>query len=236
MISNKYTCLVLGVLAPVSMVATPLLAKTPTASEILKVHSAGALSVDLEYPRFAQVGGSPIDEPTYEYDEPEPSDGPSESGPSIEFSEDQTALVVVQLQQIQSICAATEPAYRTDCFATLYRQLAEDIPENGDYTEIKEILETASRDLKKLSNANRDKDKPAVRATLTTDTGLAIKTPPINAVKAEVVQQLNLEASNILEEAETKLLRSASSDAKRAIHYQRIAAAVGSNKVLLRSA
>jgi hypothetical protein len=55
-------------------------------------------------------------------------------------------------------------------------------------------------------------------------------------VKAEVVQQLNLEASNILEEAETKLLRSASSDAKRAIHYQRIAAAVGSNKVLLRSA
>ena len=65
---------------------------------------------------------------------------------------------------------------------------------------------------------------------------LFVTTPPITPVKPETIVPLRQAAANVLEEAETKLLRSASSDAKRAIHYQKIAAAVGSNKVLLRSA
>jgi hypothetical protein len=57
----------------------------------------------------------------------------------------------------------------------------------------------------------------------------------MRAVRQPQAAELNRQASDIVAEAETILLRSASSDATRAIHYQRIAAAVGSNKVLLRS-
>ncbi|NNE52600.1 MAG: hypothetical protein HKN30_09385 [Sulfitobacter sp.] len=223
-----------GLLAPFSLVATPLHAITPPAEQAFAPAASPAVVVDLDHLRLAQVGGSPIGN---QYsDTMEPGEGPSDDGPSVVASDPETASIVQQIEQIKDICMATSSEYQIDCFATLYSELAKDIPATGDYADAKEIIEDAARDLRSLSSQNRDRSKPAVRATLTTETGATVTTPPITAVRPETVPSLKLEAANILEEAETKLLRSASSDAKRAIHYQRIAAAVGSNKVLLRSA
>jgi len=234
MISKKYTRLVVGLIAPVGLVATPVFANTPQSSLPAHFYGTQATVIELIYPRYAQVGGEPI-EPEYEMEEEE-GEGPSGHEPEIEATDAQTEAFVAQIQQIGEICEASPDEYQIGCYAAMYRELAADIPANGDYAEVKEILEDTARDLTALTRANRDKAKPRVRVSATKSNGQTVTTPPITPVKPETIVPLRQAAANVLEEAETKLLRSASSDAKRAIHYQKIAAAVGSNKVLLRSA
>lgn len=234
MISNKYTRLAVGLFAPVGLVATPVFANTPQSSLPANFQGVQATAIELIYPRYAQVGGESNE---YEMEEKEEEgEGPSGHEPEIEATDAQTEAFVAQIQQIGEICEATPVEYQIGCFAAMYRELAADIPANGDYAEVKEILEDAARDLTALTRANRDKAKPKVRVSATKSGGQTVTTPPITPVKPETIVPLRQAAANILEEAETKLLRAASSDAKRAIHYQKIAAAVGSNKVLLRSA
>jgi hypothetical protein len=81
----------------------------------------------------------------------------------------------------------------------------------------------------KEPTAPRIRAKSAVR-------GKTVQTKPLNAVRKSAVKKVNVEAANILEEAETKLLRSAASSDRRLIAYAQMAKAVGSNKTLLRSA
>ena len=64
---------------------------------------------------------------------------------------------------------------------------------------------------------------------------LAQPTRPLVPVEAASVAAVNAEAVAILEEAETILLRSADTGEQRT-QYSRIADALDSNKVLLRSA
>lgn len=234
MISNKYTRIAVGLFAPFGLVATPVFANTPQSSLPSNFQDRQATAIELIYPRYAQVGGQPI-EPEYEMEEEE-GEGPIGHEPEIEATDAQTAAFVAQIQQIGDICEASPEEYQIGCYAAMYRELAAEIPANGEYDEVKEILEDTARDLTALTRANRDKTKPRVRVSATKSSGQTVTTPPITPVKPETIVPLRQAAVNVLEEAETKLLRSASSDAKRAIHYQKIAAAVGSNKVLLRSA
>ena len=55
-------------------------------------------------------------------------------------------------------------------------------------------------------------------------------------LRARLDHEVNQQAAAILEEAETKLLRSAAASDRRLIAYAQMAKAVGSNKTLLRSA
>ena len=66
--------------------------------------------------------------------------------------------------------------------------------------------------------------------------GKTVRTRPLTAVRKERVKEVNRKAAAIMEEAETKLLRSAQASDRRLIAYAKIAKAVGSNKKLLRSA
>lgn len=236
MISNKYTRLAVVLVAPLGLVATPVFANTPKHAQSPDFQDAQATAIELIYPRYAQVGGEPIEpEPEYEMEEEE-GEGPAGHEPEIEATDAQTAAFVTQIQQIGDICEAAPDEYQIGCYAAMYRELAADIPANGDYAEVKQILEDTARDLTSLTRANADKAKPRVRVSTTKNNGQTLTTPPITPVKPETMVPLRQAAANVMEEAETKLLRAASSDAKRAIHYQKIAAAVGSNKVLLRSA
>ncbi|HDR29678.1 hypothetical protein [Rhodovulum sp.] len=102
----------------------------------------------------------------------------------------------------------------------------------GDYRDAKNALTQAACDLGTLAAANRDRTQPQIR--LRQPSGET--TPALTPVRPEALASVNAAAAQILEEAETRLLRSAESSARRMVHYQRIAAAVGSAKVLLRSA
>jgi len=228
---NKLTYLA-GLPAIVGMLSTPVLASTVDPGVgIAQPPRMG--QIELVYPRYAQVGGDEIggsDSSSSDSDDRRVA----RTGPPVPASEAQTTQIVNQLNQIQQICEFMGDEYRIACFAQTYRQLAEEVPANGDYAESREVLLETARELDSLVRSNLDRAKPALRARINTDQG-QVQTPPMRAVQEPRATQLNRQASNIVEEAETQLLRSASSDATRGIHYQRIAAAVGSNKVLLRS-
>ena len=234
MILKKTSIRLVGLPVLIGMVTTPVFAMTPDPMRAGPATVSEAMQIELVYPRYAQVGGDEIGgSNAAEGDNDNRRVAPA--GPVVPASTAQTTQIVTQLDQIQRICEFMGDEYRIACFATTYRDLADDIPVNGDYAETREVLLEAARELDDLVRSNIDRSKPALQARTTNSSGQSVQTPPMRAVQASQAPQLNRRASNIIEEAETVLLRSASSDATRAIHYQRIAAAVGSNKVLLRS-
>lgn len=210
-----------------------MLARAPDSAQVGRSF-VDTSRIELLGPQLAQVGGDEIGGGGGTDDGGSNRRTPP-AGPDVPVSDGQTAQIVTQLERIQQICEFMGDEYRLACIATTYRELADDIPANGDYAVARETILNAARELDTLVRSNRDRQKPALRARLRAPSGQSVQTPPIAAVRADRAVQLNRQASNILEEAETVLLRSARSDATRAIHYQRIAAAVGSNKVLLRS-
>lgn len=234
MISKKLLPCMLGAPLAIGFIASPLFATTERPEDVGRSF-VDTTAIELIYPQYAQVGGDDIGGGGDNNDGGENRSPPRTSGPVVEVSDPQTAAIVRQLNQNQRLCEAMGDEYNIACFAQTYRELANEIPANGDYAEAREAILDAARELDNLVRRNIDRSKPAVTARLTTSTGQTVRTPPIAAVRADRAPQLRQQAANILEEAETVLLRSASSDSTRAIHFQRIAAAVGSNKVLLRS-
>jgi hypothetical protein len=238
MFSNKKLPFLIGAPIAVGLLTSPLWATTPKQEELGRSF-VDTTRIELIYPQYAQVGGNGVGggdnrDTGADEDGNQQRLGPA-SGPSVEVSNASTAAIVGQLEQAQRICEFVGDDYRISCFAQTYRDLAEEIPGNGDYAEAKAALLDAARKLDSLARSNRDRSKPAVRAKTQSSSGRTVTTRPITAVPTARAPELNRQASAIVAEAETVLLRSASSEARRAIHYQRIAAAVGSNKVLLRS-
>lgn len=235
MISKKNLPYILGAPLAIGLVASPLFATTESPENVGRSF-VDTSSIELIYPQYAQVGGDDVGGGDRDSGgERRATNRPANSGPAVEATEPQTNLIINQMDRNESLCDALQDEYIVACFAQTYRELADDIPANGDYAEARETILNAARELDNLVRRNIDRQKPAVTARMTTTTGQTIRTPPIAAVRADRVPQLKQQAADILEEAETVLLRSASSDATRAIHFQRISAAVGSNKVLLRS-
>lgn len=232
MTSRNQTTRILGLPVVMGMLINPAYASTPDALSATSPIRGG---VEIIYPEFAQVGGDDIggsaDNDSSSNDRPRTAP----IGPEVEATTAQTTLIINRLDESEQICETMGNEYRPACFSAVYRQLAEEIPANGDYAEAREVLLDTARKLDTLVRNNLDRQKPALTARVRREGGTSAPTPPMRAVQASRVAEVTRQASNILEEAETVLLRSASSDASRAIHYQRIAAAVGSNKVLLRS-
>ncbi|TCM76983.1 hypothetical protein [Rhodovulum steppense] len=158
---------------------------------------------------------------------PAPSDRPRGT-----VSDEVTELIIRDFAEARAICnRVPHPEYTVDCLSQALGRIAAKMP-RGDYERAKTVLEQAARDLGALASANRDRTRPQIR--LRQPSGET--TPPISPVRRDALAEVNAAAAQILEEAETRLLRSAEGSARRMVHYQRIAAAVGSTKVLLRSA
>ena len=125
-------------------------------------------------------------------------------------------------------------AYQVDCLAERFSFVSDSIPEGSDYDEVRKLLNTASQDMAKLAQNNRDRDLPRGRASRV---GGAEErtTRPLTAVSAEAQEVVNQQAISILEEVQTQLLRSASGSQSRSAQYAQIVQALDSSKVLLRS-
>ncbi|MFP7675212.1 hypothetical protein ACG74X_17830 [Marivita sp. S0852] len=233
---KKNTIRLIGAPVVLSLLSTPMLASTQSQLGLPDTVQPRPV-LELIYPKIAQVGGDDIGGGGQSRDGGEGGSftSPVPSGPPVQATEATTAMILFQMDRNETICEFMDDEYRIGCFAATYRELANEIPGNGDYAEAREVILKAARELDQLTRRNIDRQKPPLRARLSNESGPSASTPPIAAIRSDAVAQVNRQASNILQEAETVLLRSASSDATRAIHYQRIAAAVGSNKVLLRS-
>lgn len=135
-----------------------------------------------------------------------------------------------------ALCALVQPDdYLVDCLAEQLEEIAAALPPTGDYAEAKEILEDAAQEMRALVRANANPAKPRIRATGRV-AGKRITTKPLTPVLPARNPAVKAQAAKILEETQTKLLRSAQNSDKRLIAYANMAKAVGSNKTLLRSA
>ena len=101
------------------------------------------------------------------------------------------------------------------------------------YGEARDILRDTANQLSQITQDNLDQSIP--RARLESTDGSFRSKRPLSAVSAANERRALAQAVAVLAEAETRLLRSAESSSRRAVQYQQIAAALGSNKVLLRS-
>lgn len=156
--------------------------------------------------------------------------------PAGEFgSANYTAVLTANIAAAQAFCASIgNESYRVDCLAERLGEVSDEIPDDSDYEEVKRILEDTSNKLEDLARANRDRTQPRGRATSTGDTPVTTSRP-LTPVEPSALPEVNAQAQAILDETQTLLLRSAEGSESKALQYSRIADAIDSSKVLLRS-
>ncbi|MEX0302202.1 MAG: hypothetical protein AB3N24_07245, partial [Leisingera sp.] len=142
--------------------------------------------------------------------------------------------VADRLEGFRDLCGVVGP-YLIDCLAERFETLAKDMAQLSGHGPVREILQETAQDLRQIARENRDPSKPRGKAR--TLDGTLKSSRPVVAVAPERQASATAQALAVLEEAQTKLLRSAeNSPARSIVQFQRIAAAIDSSKVLLRSA
>ncbi len=151
------------------------------------------------------------------------------------LSNSNTNRVVRILTSGQAFCASlADDAYAIDCLAERMEAAAAAMPDTGEYADARAALLQGAARLNALAVANADPALP--RATARSAGAEGIRTSrPLVPVRKDKLAEVAVQAQQIVEETETLLLRSAEASNARKVHYTRIAAAVDSNKVLLRS-
>lgn len=134
-----------------------------------------------------------------------------------------TKAVVTTLIRGFDRCGELPQVYKFDCFRHTYKLAGQQLDGNQAYAEAREALALVEETLTRSVKQNLDPAQPAKRK------GLNLYRP----VKPAAVPQIKRQAESAMKQAETILLRS---PASKQVQYARIAEAVNSNKVLLRSA
>lgn len=150
-------------------------------------------------------------------------DGGQIVGANKGFSRSTTAQAVRNLTEGVATCHELGWTYRYDCYSKTYGKVARDLERNPAYADAAQALREVETRLNETIDRNVDSSKPQIRQRGQT----------FRAIREESVPQAKREFLSALDDAETKLLRSPDDgDA----HFARIAQAINTNKVLLRSA
>ena len=140
--------------------------------------------------------------------------------------------VVASLNEASGYCVLG--AYAIDCLSERLGTLAKEMEGQEEFDEVREILEETSQKLNRVARKNRSSSlapaKFATHGEKPVETSRRLI--PVAEAKLDIAVT---QAISVIEEAQTLLLRSAENSNDRTIQYQRISAAIGSNKVLLRS-
>jgi len=144
--------------------------------------------------------------------------------------------VVEALEAAVKFCKPLLPkAFLVDCVSERLSDLANQLEGQKEFEEVQAILESAARKLNQIARDNQSSTRQP--AAFVTPGPAPVRTTrrliPVDEAKQHVAVD---QAIAVIEEAQTLLLRSAGDPANRSIEFQRISAALGSNKVLLRSA
>lgn len=143
-----------------------------------------------------------------------------------------TSSIVKNINGARAECGSYDPVYRIDCLRQRLADIAQRIPSGPAYSEARQIISRASSKLGRIQAGITDGKAPRQRSRANP----RLKQAKIYAAaKREKLSKAMAQARQVIEEAETQLLRAAENSDKRAGHYQQIAAALDSTKVLLRS-
>lgn len=170
-----------------------------------------------------------------DYSEPEESDGPDRSSGAKSASGASSESIIATLAAATSFCTPlVQSEFVIDCLSERLSALSKQLEGQEGFEEVQAILESTARDLNQIARQNRSSTlSPAKFATHgQTPVQTTRRLIPVDETKMEEAVS---QALAVIEEAETLLLRSAEDSTDRSIQFQQIAAAIGSNKVLLRS-
>jgi hypothetical protein len=161
--------------------------------------------------------------------EPSSSRAESTATPSVFI----TNSIVGNLAAARAECGSYDPVYRIDCLRQRLLDIARRIPQGAAYAQARQIIGRAAGQLNTIQFSNADTRVPKQRSRRNPRLREA---KVYTAIKREKLNQAMQQARRVIEEATTQLLRAGENSDKRSAPYQKIAAAVGSTKVLLRSA
>lgn len=141
---------------------------------------------------------------------------------NLYFSDQMTNLIVQRLESDFDDCTEIKPNYRYDCYRDVFGKAAGMLNGNQDYRPVQEVFAGVERKIASFVDNNLDPDLPPLRQRGTEYRPIR---PEAEPRAREVVYQA-------LDDAQKDLLRSRSVGGH---HFVRIADAINSNKVLLRS-
>ena len=130
-------------------------------------------------------------------------------------------------------CEAYRDVWRVDCLSDELQRVAQALPNDPRSRRAKAEIRAAAERLRRLAEQNADPAQPAVRRATNVGGVRRATSRRITAVAPDRVVATNLAADRIVAELSTTLLRSASGAGAR--DFTRVAAAVNSTRVLLRS-
>lgn len=133
-----------------------------------------------------------------------------------------TNSLIRQLKRDFQRCSSIPWTYRYDCYDDAYYRSARNLSRNPSYEPAAKALEEVGRKITAVLNENADPAKPPLRKGLNT----------YRAIKESAETKARAQVADAISEAQTVLLRSPDDGD----HFTRIASALESNKVLLRSA
>ena len=132
-------------------------------------------------------------------------------------------------------CAGYDLTWRVDCLSVELQRAADNLPKTSAYGPARAEVVAAAKKLQEIARANADPARPAiVRKAIVA--GRTVKTPrPITPIAPERVAAANAQAEAVIAELSTQLLRSAPSTPTARVELARVAQAIDSSKILLRS-
>ena len=144
--------------------------------------------------------------------------------------------VSARVRAAKALCGGIPSVYRIDCLADQFALVANDLPATGELGDLKIALSSAAKELAKIARKNRDPRAARVRPISNTIPGQPQASRALRAVREMRQAQAEQQALAVVDQLATVLLRSADTATRNSIYIARIAQAVDSNKILLRSA
>lgn len=218
---------------PAAAAAFAAIAMTGTANWAPRIQSGSAGLPD-PGARIELVGGDAVGTP--------PVFVPPRLSPRVKTDQvnpDTTAAIVAALNESTRFCSGLtgdRKAFVVDCIAERMHDVSRRMERNAGYEDVRAVLENTSRQLEQLARANKSRTTETTRFRSRAPDGRVTGTQRrLVPVADDKLDDVMARAVSVIGQAETQLLRSSESSAERAAQFQRIAAAIGSNKVLLRS-
>lgn len=148
------------------------------------------------------------------------------------FAEADVARIEARLREITTYCRWLGSGYEASCLADQYGQMRRWLPQNNAYAPLRQALWQAERNMDEVVRRHGVAGEAAVRPNRRGNpTGLSASRALSRTQGAAAARA----ARAVVDQTATVLLRSTPASDPRRLAFQRVAVALGTNKVILRS-
>lgn len=181
------------------------------------------------------VDDGPVFVPDFDADFTADATADDSDGDSYD-ADDPTDAVIADFGDAIGFCGAIgAEEYVIDCLSERLDVIASQLPDTGEFAEMRTAIADASAQLGAIAAAN---ESPVLPSGIARSTGAepVVTTRPLRPVATETLTASLQAADAIVAQAEVVLLRSATNSENRSLDFQRVAAVMGTSRSLLRSA